>query len=129
MVNHKLNQFDAMFTRLRNELNTPRPAFWEPIEGEDLIGIVAGVERMSSRDGDPYPAVHVLQEDGNEVIVRGSRTALRTAFERLNPQMGDGIAIRYLGAKVSKRGNKFHDYEVRVLNAQATKNTSSEPQF
>ncbi len=55
-----------------------------------------------------------------DVPTEGERTVwlssvLETAVERLNPQPGDYIGIKYLGKRKSANGFYYRDYDVRVL--------------
>ncbi len=56
-----------------------------------------------------------LQDDGRRVGVWANRTVLRNEIEKLKPQWGELIGIKYLGEQEPKGGGKpFHAYTVRV---------------
>jgi hypothetical protein len=72
---------------------------------------VVRVEAGDLGDG-PVPIVVIDTGDGNLRSVWVFHDALRSQLEKLQPQAGDAIAIRYNGKQKSANGRSYHSYTV-----------------
>jgi hypothetical protein len=96
----------------RAALDEPRPEAWRnPEPGEEIAGTVVRVEAGDLGDG-PVPIVVIDTGDENLRSVWVFHDALRSQLEKLQPQAGDAIAIRYNGKQKSANGRSYHSYTV-----------------
>jgi hypothetical protein len=92
-------------------LDQPRPEAWRnPSPGDELAGTVAWIEAGDLGDG----AVPIVVVDMGDSLrsVWVFHDALRSQLEKLQPQPGDVIAIRYNGKQISASGRTYHSYSV-----------------
>jgi hypothetical protein len=96
----------------RAALDEPRPEAWRnPEPGEEIAGTVVRVEAGDLGDG-PVPIVVIDTGDETLRSVWVFHDALRSQLEKLQPQAGDAIAIRYNGKQKSANGRSYHSYTV-----------------
>jgi hypothetical protein len=95
----------------RAALDEPRPEAWKnPKEGEELAGTVVRTEEGDLGD-EPVPIVIIDTGDGLRAVWC-FHDALRSQLNKLEPQPGDVIAIRYNGKQQSASGRFYHSYTV-----------------
>jgi hypothetical protein len=90
------------------------PDPWDPSPGDKVAGEVVQVQRFDSKfTGEEYPVVDLLTDPGTLAGVRiyGSRTVLGNELDRLQPQAGDHLAVKYIGL-VENKGVEYHSYRV-----------------
>jgi hypothetical protein len=90
------------------------PDPWDPAPGDKVAGEVVQVQRYDSKfTGEEYPVVDLLTDPDNLTGVRiyGSRTVLGNELDRLQPQPGDRLAVKYAGM-VENKGVEYHSYRV-----------------
>ena len=95
------------------------PERWNPDDepGTMLIGTLLRFETIVTDYGEAKIAVIADDEDGTEWGVALFRSVLKNQFERMNPQPGDTVGLKYLGLTPprSKGGNEYHNYKLRVI--------------
>jgi hypothetical protein len=90
------------------------PESWDPRPGDKVTGEVVQVQRYDSKfTGEEYPVVDLLTDPGTLAGVRiyGSRTVLGNELDRLQPQPGDRLAVKYSGL-IENKGVEYHSYRV-----------------
>jgi hypothetical protein len=90
------------------------PDPWDPSPGDKVAGEVVQVQRFDSKfTGEEYPVVDLVTDPGTLAGVRiyGSRTVLGNELDRLQPQAGDHLAVKYIGL-VENKGVEYHSYRV-----------------
>jgi hypothetical protein len=85
------------------------PEAWRPVPGEILVGTVESFDTWVGKYGET-PVVFVWHEvEQRLVAVYLSAMVLRQEFEKLHPQPGARIGIKYLGRAA---GKSYHKYRV-----------------
>lgn len=87
---------------------------WRPDPGDKLVGDVV---ELGQRDGayGAYPIVTVRRDDGTELALHAFHTVAQTELARARPQIGERIAIKYVGKKTGADGrSSYHAYKVAV---------------
>jgi hypothetical protein len=90
------------------------PDPWDPKPGDKVAGEVVQVQRYDSKfTGEEYPVVDLLTDPETLAGVRvyGSRTVLGKELDRLQPQPGDRLAVKY-GGLIENKGVEYHSYRV-----------------
>lgn len=87
---------------------------WTPAQaGEQVYGVIAGIDYMRAKNGNTFPMVRMAGPDGVTWKVIAGRAAIRGELDRRKVQPGDRIAIRYLGLVQGRDGGRdFHDYRI-----------------
>jgi hypothetical protein len=107
------------------EKGSGKPFMFEEV-GDKLIGIVQYRDEIRSDYANPktgqYGMVMLLdiQDVAGELwSVRGYGSALSSQLEKANPQVGDGIAIKFIGMEQPKTAGyqAYKNYVVRVNHA------------
>jgi hypothetical protein len=96
------------------------PDPWDPEPGDKVAGEVVQVQRYDSKfTGEDYPVVDLLTDPDTLAGVRvyGSRTVLGNELDRLQPQPGDRLAVKYAGM-VENKGVEYHSYRVVLDRTQ-----------
>jgi hypothetical protein len=96
------------------------PDPWDPEPGDKVAGEVVQVQRYESKfTGEEYPVVDLVTDADTLAGVRiyGSRTVLGNELDRLQPQPGDRLAVKYVGM-VENKGVEYHSYRVVLDRAQ-----------
>jgi hypothetical protein len=96
------------------------PEPWDPEPGDKVAGEVVQVQRFDSKfTGEEYPVVDLLTDADTLAGVRiyGSRTVLGNELDRLQPQPGDRLAVKYVGM-VENKGVEYHSYRVVLDRVQ-----------
>ena len=99
---------------------------WKPADDDDLPkGIQGRVTYVGSVENDygddPIPLIEIRSADGTEWSVRGYHTALRSQIEKIDPEVGDLVAFKYLGMKPGKRIDKKTKEPIEYYNYKARK--------
>lgn len=87
---------------------------WAPEPNDILAGRIVDVETRSSEYGE-YPAITVEKENGEKQVFHAFRTVALNEVLRLQPAIGDLIAVRYFGVDPE---NDYHNYKVRIQGKQ-----------
>ena len=83
---------------------------WKPEPGDKLVGVVTNIEIVDSKfNKAKYPIIEV-QTDGGVRVFHAFHTVAKSQLRRAKPQVGEEIAIKFLGEHV----NGYMDYRVRV---------------
>jgi hypothetical protein len=96
---------------------------WKPNADEDASpeGIQGRVTYRGEVPSDYGPEMcpHITLEasDGTVWSVRGYGTVLRNQINKVDPQVGDLVAIRYFGKKDGRNGRAYENYKVAVKRA------------
>lgn len=105
---------------LLDEISEENGESWQPANDEDQPrGIQGTVTYRGTVDSDfhkePVNLVELRAKDGTEWSIRGYHSVLENQIDKADPEVGDLIAVKYLGEKDNKRGdNTYHDYRVVV---------------
>jgi hypothetical protein len=96
----------------RAKLDQPRAeTFRFAHEGDEIVGTVARLDEADTEYG--TQRIVVLDPgDGNLRSIWLLHDALRSQMEKLAPEPGDVIAVRYLGRQQSGNGRSYHAYTV-----------------
>lgn len=96
------------------------PDPWDPEPGDKVAGEVVQTQRFDSKfTGEEYPVVDLVTDPDTLAGVRiyGSRTVLGNELDRLQPQPGDRLAVKYVGL-VENKGVEYHSYRVVLDRVQ-----------
>jgi hypothetical protein len=96
------------------------PEPWDPKPGDKVVGEVVQVHRYESKfTGKEYPVVDLVTDPETLTGVRiyGSRTVLGNELDRLQPQPGDRLAVKYLGVIKAGTPDEYHGYKVMLDRA------------
>lgn len=111
-------------------------AFRPEREGESVEGVLVARDiTTSDYTTDEIPVLTLKQADGVYRGVRGYHQVLRNELEKVDPQIGDTVAIKYLGKLPNKaKTGSYHGYKVRVAHgevapSQAAAMVDDEPPF
>ncbi len=100
----------SMLERARN-LKKKEFKSWDAKEGSAIAGeIVTPLTMVEIKGAERYLARVLSEEDGEEVTI-WCGTVLLDLFKKLNPQVGDEVAIRCFGIAEGKR---HKDYAMEV---------------
>ncbi len=88
---------------------------WKPeVEGEGIEGTVLRVGSVQSDFADAQgnkpmcPVITVRTKDGNKHRIVGYQSVLRRELVEQDPQVGQALAVKYLGRKSSKDGKRSY---------------------
>jgi hypothetical protein len=96
----------------RAKLDQPRAeTFRFAHEGDEIAGTVVRLDVADTEYG-PQCIVVVDPGDGNLRSIWLLHDALRSQMEKLRPEPGTVIAVRYLGRQQSANGRSYHAYTV-----------------
>ena len=96
----------------RAKLDQPRAeTFRFSHEGDEIAGVVVRLDVADTEYGQQRIVV-VDPGDGNLRSIWLLHDALRSQMEKLRPEPGDVIAVRYLGRQKSVNGRSYHAYTV-----------------
>jgi hypothetical protein len=120
------------FSRLRQQLDAnnagdgggPHPPSWKAEVGDALVGEIRRIQRgvRGQRDYEPCDVYHIRDEVEAMHAVWASPTVLRSKLKELEPEVGDGIAIKRLPDH--HRGYKLFDV---VIDRDAPKPQAQAP--
>lgn len=88
---------------------------WMPWEETDQPSGIQGRVKFRSTIGDDYghddiPLLEIEDKNGDLWSIRGYSTALKSQIERVDPQVGDLFAVKYLGEKAGRKSGKdYHN--------------------
>jgi hypothetical protein len=117
--------------RMRREMDADdgkAPPFWDPVEGDSLVGVLLRYEQRETKMGECRVAVvreHVDDKDAEDEDPKTwsvflTRNVLKNEFERQAPQPGDAVGLKYFGLQEGRNGGQpYHLYRLRVLRAGA----------
>lgn len=91
------------------------PRRWTPVEGEELIGVYAGVQQREGRFG--TMTVHLVRTPSGTFYPSGM--AADDLFRAVLLDLGDPVRLVYCGQKPTGSGNSMHLYELFVKGAKA----------
>ena len=98
----------------------PKDAFgaqaWRPEPGESLIGQIVSIYTRV-HEGREFTVCRVLNEEHKLLDIPIDRVVLVCEFKKLNPQIGDSIAIKCMGKRPEK---KYIFFRVLVQRASET---------
>lgn len=99
---------------LEDQLEPRYAEAWRPKDGETLVGELTSIGERDAGRG-CYPVLTIRQDDGEELAAHCFHTVLAGELAKLAPEVGERLAIRYLG-EVQKRdgGGRYHSYRVAV---------------
>lgn len=84
---------------------------WNPKPGDKVSGIVLDREDGVQGGFEPYTMLTVQTGDDTAVNVHCFHSVLRGMVQSKNPQVGDVIAIKYLGKQKSREGARYDSFE------------------
>lgn len=94
---------------------------WDPSPGDGIVGTVTDRETAESAKLGKSFEILTVDNGNGETKVLGGRVHLASLIEQHDPQVGDGIALRYFGPRA---GERTHLYAMRVV-----KRSGDEPPF
>jgi hypothetical protein len=102
--------------KLQDRLEKGNPESWQPSNaGEEVFGTLISVEVGHTAFGDAVILVIQDAESFTERSVWLLHTVLRNQVNRLRPQYGEMVGIRYLGKRRPEGGGpEYDDYRVVV---------------
>jgi hypothetical protein len=91
---------------------------WMPADDEDSPEGIQGhvlsltyIETDQKYGGGEVPMLEIQEKDGHVWSVRAYHTVLRNQIEKNAPEVGDLVALKYLGEKENKKGdNSYQNY-------------------
>jgi hypothetical protein len=87
---------------------------WRPDPGAVVDGTVTEITTYDGGNFGPYPIVTLRLDDGAEFAVHCFHTVLRRELERLDVQVGEHVAILYVGPRKTMGGdNTYEAYRVK----------------
>jgi hypothetical protein len=92
---------------------------WDPQVDETLVGTFLRYEQRYSPKIGGECKVAIIEDRAQQLhAVWLSRSVLASAYERENPEPGDGMGHKYHGMKQPRgAGQAYHNYTVRKLRA------------
>lgn len=107
------------YVELAEQVNRDFPESWVPKQANDMI--VGGFERLEEAQTShgPCKVVILKTQDGVEKGAWLLHHVLRGEFKRVKPKVGELVAIRYLGMKISASRNDYASYRVAVRRDEA----------
>ena len=93
------------------ELEEEYPPAWHPEPGEILVGTIRRYDEGRTPYGQVRTVIIQDEETGERVSLWISGAVIRNEFDRLRPEPGERVGIRYLG-KDQQKG--YHKYKMRV---------------
>jgi hypothetical protein len=78
-------------------------------------------EAIQWRDGKfgKFLVVRGITRDGEEVVLKATRSVLRRKIEASLPRPGDILSVRYDGERFSEKNNTtYHDYSVGLVRSK-----------
>jgi hypothetical protein len=100
---------------------------WTPHLDEDIPDGIQGrvvsrtvIESDAKYGGGLIPLIEIQETDGHIWSIRGYHSVLRGQIEKANPQVGDVIAVKYLGEKENRKGDQsYFSYGIACPNCNA----------
>jgi hypothetical protein len=104
---------ESAFADLLAELDQVEQA-WSPANsGDQVFGLVTGIDYIRTKAGTTMPMIRLASPDGVVWKVGAGRMAIKNELDRRRVQPGDLLAIRYLGMVEGRDGGRdFHGYRV-----------------
>lgn len=113
-------------------LEAPAAEGWRPEVGEALIGKVIDTDTATAGGYGEYPLLIIqdLKDAKAVVAVHAFHTVLRNLVAKKNPQVGDIVAIKFLGTDKTKGSDQdFANYKMVVTPAAQTQQVTQEIPF
>lgn len=89
---------------------------WRPTTpGDTLDGTVETITAREAGQG-PYPVLTLRRADGTRAAFHAFRKVAQGELGRVRPRVGERIAIRFGGEKVSAAGNRYYAYHVAAVD-------------
>lgn len=104
---------------IEDNLESQGKAWIPQDEGDTIVGFVTSVGTIwSDQSKEDVPLIGVKDREGEDWSVRGYGKVLVNQIEKANPQVGDGIAIRFNGRKKNRSGTaEYKDFVVKTVKA------------
>lgn len=106
---------------------------WKPEPGDKLVGVIVDRENGVESGWAPYTCLTIQTSETTATRLHCFHGVLRGMVDSKNPQVGDQIAVKYLGFKATPEG-KYKGFEgyttvIRKPAASAPAETSRRPFF
>lgn len=100
---------------------------WDPEPGEFIVGPVKQVRQFTSDYGEGVAITIDDHKLGPQGLILN--TVLRSWFEKERPDVGETVAIKFLGEAMGKNGFSYKNYWCKVYreNGQATLPATDSP--
>lgn len=106
-----------------------RPPIWKADEaGKVVAGVVTRIWTYTKGE-ESTPVLHIDTGEHGVVSVWASQTVLRQGLAEQDPQVGDSVTIKYLGAKKLDNGNTLKEFDVAVQHSAPTGEPQDEGPF
>lgn len=113
-----------MVRSLEDRINAEPAAGWKPEKGDSVIGEIVSISEAPGTNWGPYPLIEIEKDDGTAVAVHAFHGVLKGELERLAPNEGDRIGIKYLGKKQGTN-QEYEAYNVALERATPKAVTST----
>jgi hypothetical protein len=118
------DDFARRAAALEERVSAPHPTSWQPKNPEHpqlIVGVMESREPGPDFGYGPHDVVVLCTPTGERWGVFLMHTVLRDEFDRLQPQPGDLIAVRYEGRVAGGQGaNGYEKFRLVVDRAAAT---------
>ena len=91
---------------------TNAPEVWAPVPGDSLIGVLIGHQRASGVYGENHQAL--IQDETGAVTAAWLTAWLKENLKAQGAEVGDLIALTFLGKKQSPAGRPYNAYSLIV---------------
>ncbi|MFI3157515.1 MAG: hypothetical protein QX199_15315 [Methylococcaceae bacterium] len=88
---------------------------WQPVPGESLVGILAGHQKASGVYGENYQIL--VQDESGAVTAAWLTQWLKENLKAQGSEVGDLVALTFLGKKTSPAGRGYNAYSLIVEKA------------
>jgi len=99
----------GLLDKARQQANE-NPNFWKPTEPNE--GIEGTVVKIAHGGKFNSTFIHIETDDGVRIVAASPSTVLGGKLAELNIEVGDKLAILYLGEETAKAGHKFKNWSV-----------------
>jgi hypothetical protein len=84
---------------LEDQLNEENAPAWRPEEGDVIQGKVVNIDLRPAGDYPAYWIITLEKADGEREAIHAFHSVLAQELQRIRPQVGHMIAVKYLGKK------------------------------
>ena len=88
---------------------------WQPAPGDSLVGVFIGHQKVADLYGENYQIL--IQYETNAVMVVWVNQWLSNNLNTQKAELGDLIALKFLGQKKSAAGRSYNAYNLIISKA------------
>lgn len=86
--------------------------------GKTIVGTVTSKSVGTDLQGQPCPQLGIRTDDGDDHTLSASQAALKSMILEAAPNVGDRIAVKYVGDEKRDGGKTLKRFEVQVKAAE-----------